>query len=424
MEIVELINKKRLNQALTKEEIEFIITEYMNDKIKDYQMSSLLMAICLNGMTEVETTVLTTAMVNSGERLDLSAIPGVKVDKHSTGGVGDKTTLILAPLVASCGVPIVKMSGRGLGFSGGTIDKLEAIPGFNTNLSLNECIAFCQKSNVVLAAQTGNLVPADKKIYALRDVSGTVESIPLIASSIMSKKIASGADKVIIDLKVGNGAFMKNMSDAQALGKLLIKIGQQNNLATSCLITDMSQPLGSAVGNALEVLESIAVLKGNGPQDLVTLVIELASRMVQMAKNITLEAAKNEVTNNLQNGQAYQEFLELVTNQQGRINEITLAANKKQVLSPLEGYISAINCAELGELVRRLGGGRFQKEDSIDYGVGLLIKQKIGSYVTKNDPLVEVYYNQKEVADLDFANCFTITNEIVKPTPIIYETLE
>lgn len=424
MEIVELINKKRLNQALTKEEIEFIITEYMNDKIKDYQMSSLLMAICLNGMTEVETTVLTTAMVNSGERLDLSAIPGVKVDKHSTGGVGDKTTLILAPLVASCGVPIVKMSGRGLGFSGGTIDKLESIPGFNTNLSLNECIAFCQKSNVVLAAQTGNLVPADKKIYALRDVSGTVESIPLIASSIMSKKIASGADKVIIDLKVGNGAFMKNMAEAQTLGKLLIEIGQQNNLPTSCLITDMNQPLGSAVGNALEVLESMAVLKGSGPNDLVALVIELASRMVQMAKNITLEAAKNEVTNNLQNGQAYQKFLELVTNQQGRINEITLAANKKQVLSPLEGYISAINCAELGELVRRLGGGRFQKEDSIDYGVGLLIKQKIGSYVTKNDPLVEVYYNQKEVADLDFANCFTITNEIVKPTPIIYETLE
>ncbi len=424
MEIVELINKKRLNQALTKEEIEFIITEYMNDKIKDYQMSSLLMAICLNGMTEVETTVLTTAMVNSGERLDLSAIPGVKVDKHSTGGVGDKTTLILAPLVASCGVPIVKMSGRGLGFSGGTIDKLESIPGFNTNLSLNECIAFCQKSNVVLAAQTGNLVPADKKIYALRDVSGTVESIPLIASSIMSKKIASGADKVIIDLKVGNGAFMKNMAEAQTLGKLLIEIGQQNNLPTSCLITDMNQPLGSAVGNALEVLESMAVLKGSGPNDLVALVIELASRMVQMAKNITLEAAKNEVTNNLQNGQAYQKFLELVTNQQGRINEITLAANKKQVLSPLEGYISAINCAELGELVRRLGGGRFQKEDSIDYGVGLLIKQKIGSYVTKNDPLVEVYYNQKEVADLDFANCFTITNEIVKPTPIIYEILE
>lgn len=419
MNILELINKKRLGQVLTEAEIDFLLSAYMKNEMADYQMSSFLMAVCLQGMNDEETYFLTKAMINSGDKLDLSSIPGIKVDKHSTGGVGDKTTLILAPLVASCGIPVVKMSGRSLGFSGGTIDKVESIPGFKTNISLEECVSYCQKIGIVLASQTGNLVPADKKLYALRDVSGTVESISLIASSIMSKKIASGADKIVIDLKVGNGAFMKNLDDASKLANLMVKIGELYNRQTVCLITDMSQPLGYAVGNTLEVLESMEVLNGRGPKDVKKLVIQLGALMVSLAQNIDLTLAIELVSSKLSNGQAYAKFIEFVTNQEGRLNEMKIAANKLVIKSPKEGYVKTINCEAIGELVRQLGGGRYHKDDIVDHGVGLILNKKIGNKVLIDETLVTVIYNQKEVNPQTVIDCFEIVNEpITEPTLI------
>lgn len=418
MTIIDIISKKKNKEELTYEEIQYAINGYLDGTIKDYQMSSLLMAITIQGMTEQETFNLTEIMLKSGETIKLGRLKSV-VDKHSTGGVGDKTTLILAPLVASCGVNVAKMSGRGLGFTGGTIDKLESIPGFNTSIEIDRFIEQVKKINVAIVGQMGNLVPADKKIYALRDVTGTVESIPLIASSIMSKKLASGADSIVIDVKVGNGALMKTTNDAKKLADLLVKIGKQHNKKVVCFITDMDEPLGYAIGNSLEVLESINTLIGKGPKDLTYLVINLATYMVSMGKNISLEDANKLVIENLYNGNAYKKFIELVKSQNGNINKIAISKNIISIKSEQEGYIKNINALELGEIARILGAGRLKKEDKIDFEVGIVLNKKVGDKINKGEELLKLYINKKNIDKKEILKCFTITNEKQKPIKLI-----
>ena len=376
------------------------------------------MAITIQGMTKKERFDLTEIMLKSGEIIDLDELQPV-VDKHSTGGVGDKTTLILAPLVASCGVNVAKMSGRGLGFTGGTIDKLESIPNFNTSIDIKKFKEQVKKINVAIVGQMGNLVPADKKIYALRDVTGTVESIPLIASSIMSKKLASGASSIVIDVKVGNGALMKTESDAKKLANLLVEIGKEHNKKVICFITDMDEPLGYAIGNSLEVLESINTLVGKGPKDLTYLVINLATYMVSIGKNISLENAYKEVSENLYNNKAYNKFQELVQNQNGNLNKIKISQNVISIKSNQEGYIKKINALELGEIARLLGAGRLNKEDKIDFEVGIVLNKKVGDYVTKDEELLKLYINEKQIEEQKVLNCFEISKEKIQPTKLI-----
>lgn len=418
MTIIDIITKKKNKEELSYEEIKYAVDGYLDGSIKDYQMSSLLMAITINGMTKKETFNLTEIMLNSGEKINLDDLQPV-VDKHSTGGVGDKTTLILAPLVAACGVNIAKMSGRGLGFTGGTIDKLESIPGFNTSIDINKFKEQVKNINVAIVGQMGNLVPADKKIYALRDVTGTVESIPLIASSIMSKKLASGATTIVIDVKVGNGALMKTESDAKKLASLLVEIGKQHNKKVVCFITDMNEPLGYAIGNSLEVLESINTLIGKGPKDLTYLVLNLATYMVSMAKNIPLEQANKEVVENLYNGNAYKKFQELVKNQNGNLNKIKISKKVLTIKSNKQGYIKNINALELGEIARILGAGRLNKEDKIDFEVGIVLTKKVGDYVRKEEELLKLYINEKTVSEQQILDCFTITREKQQQTKLI-----
>ena len=422
MTIIDIITKKKNKEELSYEEIKYAIDGYLKGEIKDYQMSSLLMAITINGMTNKETFDLTEIMLNSGEIIDLEELQPV-VDKHSTGGVGDKTTLILAPLVASCGVNIAKMSGRGLGFTGGTIDKLESIPGFNTSIDINKFKDQVKKIKIAIVGQMGNLVPADKKIYALRDVTGTVESIPLIASSIMSKKLASGASCIVIDVKVGNGALMKTIENAKKLANLLVEIGKQHNKKVVCFITDMDEPLGYAIGNSLEVIESINTLKGNGPKDLTNLVIELASYMVSMAKNISIDEAKQEVLENLNNGKAYNKFVELVQNQEGNINNIKISKNILSIKSKEEGYIKHIDALRLGENARIIGAGRLSKEENIDFEVGIVLNKKVGDYIKKNEELLSVYINDKKLPEEEFIKCFEITKEKIEENKLIKEII-
>lgn len=422
MTIIDIITKKKNKEELTYEEIKYAVDGYVNGEVKDYQMSSLLMAIVINGMTNKETFDLTEIMLNSGEKIDLDELQPV-VDKHSTGGVGDKTTLILAPLVASCGVNIAKMSGRGLGFTGGTIDKLESIPGFNTSIDINKFKEQVKNIKVAIVGQMGNLVPADKKIYALRDVTGTVESIPLIASSIMSKKLASGATCIVIDVKVGNGALMKTLEDAKKLANLLVEIGKQHNKKVVCFITDMDEPLGFAIGNSLEVIESINTLKGNGPKDLTNLVIELASYMISMAKNTTVEQAKQEVIENLNNGKAYNKFVELVENQEGNINDIKVSNNILSIKSNEEGYIKHIDALRLGENARIIGAGRLSKEENIDFEVGIVLNKKVGDYINKGEELLKIYINNKTVPEEEFIKCFEITKEKIEENKLIKDII-
>lgn len=422
MTIIDIITKKKNKEELTYEEIKYAVDGYINGNVKDYQMSSLLMAITINGMTNKETFDLTEIMLNSGEKIDLDELQPV-VDKHSTGGVGDKTTLILAPLVASCGVNIAKMSGRGLGFTGGTIDKLESIPGFNTSIDINKFKEQVKNIKVAIVGQMGNLVPADKKIYALRDVTGTVESIPLIASSIMSKKLASGASCIVIDVKVGNGALMKTLEDAKKLASLLVEIGKQHNKKVVCFITDMDEPLGYAIGNSLEVIESINTLKGNGPKDLTNLVIELASYMISMAKDITVEQAKQEVIENLNNGKAYNKFVELVESQEGNINDIKVSNNILSIKSNEEGYIKHIDALRLGENARIIGAGRLSKEESIDVEVGIVLNKKVGDYINKEEELLKIYINNKTLSEEEFIKCFEITKEKIEENTLIKEII-
>ena len=422
--MLNIINKKRLGQILTKEEINYVVEKYVSGEIPDYQMSALLMAICINDMTDEETFNLTDAMINSGETLDLSGIQGSIVDKHSTGGVGDKTTLILAPIVASCGVKVCKMSGRGLGHTGGTIDKLESINGFNVNLSIEDAIKEVNKVGAVIVSQTGNLVPADKKIYALRDVSGTVESIPLIASSIMSKKIASGASSIVIDLKVGNGALIKNLEDAKHLSDLMIKIGKKYNRKVVCVLTNMDKPLGTNIGNALEIKEALEFLNGNRNKDLEEIIYKLASLMVSLGKNVSEEIALKEVKEKLNNKEALSKFYEIVKNQGGNIDDLKISNRVFSIKSPYTGFIKKIDTLKLGELSRSIGAGRYKKDDVIDYTVGFVLNKNVGDYVLKDEELVKVYLNKIDLSINDITSCFKIDSELGDVLPNIYGVIK
>jgi len=421
MNIIDIIVKKKNAEELTKEELEFAINGYLNNEIKDYQISSLLMAIVINGMSLEETINLTDIMINSGEVIDL----GIDVvDKHSTGGVGDKTTLILAPLVASVGVKVAKMSGRGLGHTGGTIDKLESIKGFNVSLTKEEFMNQVNGIGVSVISQTGNIAPADKKLYALRDVTGTTESIPLIASSIMSKKIASGAKNIVIDVKVGNGALMKNIESAKELALTMIEIGKRYGRKVVCVLTNMDIPLGHNIGNGLEVIESIDCLKGNGPKDLEELVLELGSIMVSLDKKIAKEDAYLELKDNLYNNSAYLKFEELVKYQNGDINSIDISDKVISIKSSKEGFINSIDTLKLGEIVKNIGGGRINKEDSIDYGVGLTVTKKVGQLIFENEEIAKIYLRDKDVKVNDILECFEIEEENRKVKPLILEVIE
>lgn len=406
--IVDIINKKRLGGELTYKELEFFFNNYLKGTIKDYQMSALLMAICINGMTDQEIFDLTKIFIDSGETLDFSAIEGIKVDKHSTGGIGDKTTLIIAPMVAALGVPVVKMSGRGLGYTGGTIDKLESIKGFRTNLSDEEIFKQVKDIGVVVTGQTADLVPMDKAIYALRDVTGTVSSIPLIASSIMSKKIAGGADKILIDIKVGNGALLQTMNDANKLSELMLKIGKYYNREVRTIISDMDTPLGRAVGNSIEVLEAVDVLAGREKNNnLVELCVELASNMVSMGKEIPYEEAHNQVIRVINDGTAYQKFVNLVEAQGGDINSIKVCDSVVEVLADRSGTLKEINALELGKLSVKLGAGRVNKEDKINHGVGIYLEKLVGDSVKKDDVLARIFVD-KIPDKLKISNIFVI----------------
>jgi len=424
MTIIDIINKKRNRKQLTREEIEFAVNGYLDGTVKDYQMSSLLMAIVLNGMTARETIDLTDIMIKSGDVLDLSKIDGIIVDKHSTGGVGDKVTLVLGPLLASLGIKIAKMSGRGLGHTGGTIDKLEAIEGFNTKLTEKKFIKQVNDINIALVGQTADLVPADKKIYALRDVTGTVESLPLIASSIMSKKIASGADIIMIDVKVGNGALMKNIDSAKALAKLMVKIGKAYRKPTICLITNMEEPLGNAVGNSLEVKEAIDTLKGNGPSDLLEVVITLCSIIIGAVNKMPNNEAKNLLFKQLNNGEAYKKFEELVKAQGGKINNIKISDKVFSIKSDREGYINKIDALHIGEIAKKIGAGRNTLEDKIDYEVGLVLSKKVGDYVEKEEELVKVYLKDKDISISEILECFTIEEELKSNPKLILDIIK
>ncbi len=403
MKMYDLILKKKRGEILTHEEIEWMIQEYVKNNIPDYQMSAMLMAICFQGMTASETKDLTLSMAHSGDMLDLSSIEGIKVDKHSTGGVGDKTSLVLTPMVAALGIPVAKMSGRGLGHTGGTIDKLEGIPGFSTSLTEEQFKNQVNTVGIAIAGQTKDLAPADKKLYALRDVTATVDKICLIASSIMSKKLASGADAIVLDVKTGNGAFMKSYEDSYALAKEMVEIGNLAGRNVSAVISNMNQPLGYAVGNNLEVIEAIETLKGNGPEDLHELVLTLGSQMVLAAdKAENVEEARRLLQETIDKGTALEKFYEFVEVQGGNVdavkdtNLLAKAAFVEEVFALKDGHISAMETEEVGRIALLLGGGRETKESIIDSTVGIVIYKKTGDYVKTGEPLAAIHANNIE----------------------------
>ena len=407
MRVVDLIEKKQAGLALSQEEINFLIAGYTDGTIPDYQMSALAMAIYFQGMTEEEASYLTMSMVKSGDEIDLSAIHGVKVDKHSTGGVGDTTTLVLAPLVAACGVPVAKMSGRGLGHTGGTTDKLEAIPGFSVTLLPQDFIDHVNRYKIAVVGQSGNLTPADKKLYALRDVTGTVQSIPLIASSIMSKKIAAGADAIVLDVKTGEGAFMKTLADAEALAHTMVKIGHQVGRKTLAVISDMSQPLGYMIGNALEVKEAIQTLQGKGPEDLTELCLVLGGQMLLAANRVTsLEEGKALLQEQIDSGRALEVFKTFLANQGGdtRIvdNPDLLPQARYQIplLAQSSGVVSQWVADEVGVAAMMLGAGRETKEDIIDPAVGIELCAKVGDPIQEGQPLAILHSNREDVSEV------------------------
>lgn len=424
MNILEIIDKKRLNKRLEYQEIEYAVMNYVNGQIPDYQMSSLLMAIVLNGMTDEEVFDLTDIMIRSGDTIDLSAITGQVVDKHSTGGIGDKTTLILAPLVAACGVKVAKMSGRGLGHTGGTIDKLESIEGFKVEMSFEDFIKQVNDVGVAVVSQMGYLVPADKKIYALRDITGTVASIPLIASSIMSKKIASGADSIVLDVKVGNGALVNNIEDARKLANLMIKIGKEYDRKVICVITDMDRPLGRAIGNSLEVMESINTLRGKGPDDVNELVITLGAYMVALGLQMDYKEAKKLVITKLKNREGLKKFFEFVKAQHGNIDTLNLSQNVISLKSKETGFLKRIDALGLGNIVKDIGGGRKLKDDKIDHQVGILLLKQIGDYVLKDEEIAKVYINDIDLEINRLLNCFEIASEVGEIPSLIKEVIE
>jgi len=407
MRMVDIIEKKRDGQALTQQEIEFFVTGYTNGDIPDYQASSLAMAIYFQDMNDDERAALTMAMVNSGDVIDLSNINGIKVDKHSTGGVGDTTTLVLAPLVAAVGVPVAKMSGRGLGHTGGTIDKLESVEGFHVEITEDKFVQLVNESKVAVIGQTGNLTPADKKLYGLRDVTGTVNSIPLIASSIMSKKIAAGADAIVLDVKTGNGAFMKTIEDAEALAHAMVRIGNNVGRNTMAIISDMGQPLGKAIGNALEVKEAIETLQGNGPEDLTELVMTLGSQMVVVGgKANDLDEARNLLERAIEDGSALECFRTFLQNQDGDgsvVDDVSkLPQAKYQIELPAQtsGVVTEIIANEVGVASMMLGAGRQTKEDDIDLSVGLELHKKVGDKVNEGESLLTIHSNQEQIEDV------------------------
>ncbi|GAA4849256.1 pyrimidine-nucleoside phosphorylase [Paenibacillus vulneris] len=407
MRMVDLIEKKRDGKELTTEEIDFIIDGYTKNEIPDYQVSALAMAIFFQDMTERERADLTMAMVNSGETIDLSAIEGIKVDKHSTGGVGDTTTLVLAPLVAALGIPVAKMSGRGLGHTGGTIDKLEAIEGFHVEISKEQFVDLVNRHKIAVIGQTGNLTPADKKLYALRDVTATVNSIPLIASSIMSKKIAAGSDAIVLDVKTGAGAFMKTAEDAEELAQAMVRIGNNVGRKTMAVISDMSQPLGYAIGNALEVKEAIDTLQGKGPKDLEELCLALGRQMVFLAnKAASLEEAEEKLREVIRNGKALEKFKSFIANQGGdpsvvdHPEKLPQAAYQIEVPAKEDGIVAEIVADEIGTAAMLLGAGRATKESEIDLAVGLMLKKKIGDPVKKGESLVTIHTNRQDVQEV------------------------
>lgn len=407
MRMVDVIDHKRNGSALTKEEISAFVEGYTNGEIPDYQASALLMAIYFNGMTDEEQANLTMQMLNSGDRLDLSDIPGIKVDKHSTGGVGDKTSIPLAPMVAALGIPVPMISGRGLGHTGGTLDKLEAIPGFEVERSEAEFKKQVRDIKVGIVGATGNVAPADKKIYALRDVTDTVDSIPLIAGSIMSKKIASGTDALVLDVKTGTGAFMKEEADAVKLANALVKIGKSVGMNCMALISDMNQPLGNMVGNALEIQESIAILKGEGPEDITELVMTLGSQMVVLAKKAaTLAEARAKLEEVVANGSALEVFRQMIVAQGGDprvIEDPTLMPQAKyhfELPAPQAGYVTKMTADEIGIAAMLLGGGRQAKTDVIDYAVGIELHKKVGDAVAEGESLLTIHSNTEDVANI------------------------
>ena len=407
MRMIDIIEKKRDGKSLSKEEIEFFIKGYTEGDIPDYQASSLAMAIFFQDMNEEERAALTMAMVNSGDVIDLSKVNGIKVDKHSTGGVGDTTTLVLAPLVAAVGVPVAKMSGRGLGHTGGTIDKLESIDGFHVEISEADFIKLVNEDQVAVIGQTDNLTPADKKLYALRDVTGTVNSIPLIASSIMSKKIAAGADAIVLDVKTGNGAFMKTLEDAEALAHAMVSIGNNVGRNTMAIISDMSQPLGRAIGNALELKEAIDTLNGQGPEDLTELVLTLGSQMVVLAERAsTLEEARQLLNEAIENGSALDKFKTFLENQGGDASVVDspelLPTAEYQIdyKAKSSGVVSELIANEIGVASMMLGAGRQTKEDDIDLSVGIVLNKKVGDNVNEGESLLTIHSNRENVDDV------------------------
>lgn len=415
---VDVIHKKKMGEELTDEEIRSMITGYCNGDIPDYQMSALLMAVCFQGLSDRELTTLTLAMRDSGQINDLSAIPGIKVDKHSTGGVGDKTTLIIGPIAAACNIPIAKMSGRGLGFTGGTIDKLESIPGFRTDLSQEEFFQAVQQTGICVNGQTADLAPADKLIYALRDVTGTVDSIPLIAASIMSKKLAAGSDKILLDVTTGNGAFIKDYNQSMELAQKMVTIGNNAGKTTVAQLTSMDEPLGFAIGNNLEVKEAVQALRGDGPKDLMTVCITLAAHMISLGKNCPWDEAKNLAESAIADGSAWKTFLEMVRQQGGDTtylenpDKFPVAPVIREYKAPHSGYIAEMDTEGFGVTAGILGAGRSTKEDRIDFSAGILLQHKVGDFVREGEPLALLHTSSEELAEAaihKLDTCYRIT---------------
>jgi len=433
MRMVDLIHKKKQSESLTQDEINFIVEGYTSGDIPDYQMSAFLMAVYFKGMNKEETANLTLAFVNSGDHIDLTDIKGIKVDKHSTGGVGDKVSLIIIPLVASVGIPVAKMSGRGLGHTGGTIDKLEAIEGFKTNLSRDEFISNVNTYKMAIAGQSANLTPADKKIYALRDVTATVDSVPLIAASVMSKKIASGANAIVLDVKVGSGAFMKSLPEAKELAKTMVEIGKSLRRKTIAVITDMSQPLGHEVGNANEVKEAIEVLQGKGAKDLTTVALTIASYMTVLGGAYpNFDRAYSELEQMVKSGKTIEKFKQLVKIQGGNPEVIDnpdklLQAEKHIVVKSLKsGYVTAINAEAIGVSAMLLGAGRKTKDDPIDYSAGLTMIKKIGDKVNTGDIICILHTNLEEYEEAEgmVRSAYSFSNTEPMPINYIYEVIK
>ena len=434
MNPVEIIINKRDKKELSKEEINYFIQGITKNEIPDYQAAAWAMAVLLNGMTDQETTDLTLAMANSGQVLDLSDVIPIEVDKHSTGGVGDKTTLVVEPTVSACGLPVAKMSGRGLGYSGGTLDKMESIPGFRTNLNQEEFIRLLKTTGLVLAGQTADLAPADGKLYSLRDVTGTVPSIPLIASSVMSKKIAGGAHAIVLDVKVGLGAFMKNLEDARQLSRLMVSIGKLSGRKVVALLSDMNQPLGNAVGNALEVKEAVATLHGQGPADFTHHCIEVASHMLVVGeKAASLDEARKVVIATLESGRSWSKFRQLVINQGGDVSyvdepdKLVKARLIETVAAPHRGYLKEINAQTIGETSVELGAGRIKKSDSVDPAVGIVFHHKVGDFLEAGEPLFTIHANDEQklaVARKRLLEAHVWSENAVEPLPLFYGVIQ